>query len=95
MTGKEFIKAIAKRSNSTYDRVSATLDAFREIVGENLSKGEDVTFNDFGKFYMTVTEERMGRNPHTGEPMTIPRKQIPKFTAAKWLKETVRGEADE
>lgn len=95
MTGKELEKEIAKRTNSTKDKTAAFLDAFREIVGENLSKGEDVTFNDFGKFRMSVTDERIGRNPKTGEPMTIPRKQIPKFTAAKWLKETVRGEADE
>jgi len=54
-----------------------------------LSKGEDVAIAGFGSFTIRDRKERQGRNPATGETMTIKASKAVGFKAAKALKEAV------
>ena len=65
------------------------VDAFISVVTQELKDGNDVTLVGFGSFHTAQSAERKGRNPKTGEPLTIAARKTPKFRAGKALKEAV------
>lgn len=66
--------------------VEALID---EITGE-LKKGEEVSVAGLGIFSAKMRPARTGRNPRTGESIEVPAMRVPKFRAAKALKDAVR-----
>ena len=56
-------------------------------IGEAAAKGEEIALNGFGKFKVKDSPAREGRNPATGEPMTIKASRKLGFSAAKALKD--------
>lgn len=65
--------------------VTATFDT----VAAALAQGEEVRLTGFGTFGTRQRKERMGRNPKTGEEMTIPASVSPFLKAGKELKQRV------
>jgi len=61
------------------------------IVVRNISKGDDVMINDFGKFKKVDRPARKGRNPFTGESIQIKASKKVRFLPAKGLKEVISG----
>lgn len=80
-TGKFMSKAECLRQ---YDNVMGCLYDF-------VSEGEEVNIFGLLRFEMPVVPERVGRNPATGEPMTIPAHKALKVKASKTLKEAVKA----
>ena len=62
-----------------------------DAVVRNISKGEDVMINDFGKFKKVDRPARKGRNPFTGESIQIKASKKVRFLPAKGLKEVISG----
>ena len=60
-----------------------------EALTEALKKGDTVTLVGFGSFYVGERAERKGRNPKTGEEITIPSAKTPKFRPGKALKDAL------
>jgi len=94
MNQAELIDAISSHHSNTGVSKSAikfVLDAQGEIVRNELSKGNNdgVTLPGIGKFSAKDKPARTGRNPATGEEIDIPAKRVPKFSAAKALKDSV------
>ncbi|EEG08832.1 histone family protein DNA-binding protein [Pseudogulbenkiania ferrooxidans 2002] len=54
-----------------------------------LKQGDTVTLVGFGTFYVGERAERTGRNPKTGDSITIPAARSPKFRAGKALKDAL------
>ena len=67
----------------------AALKAFIDVVSAELKKGEKVQLVGFGTFEVAERAAREGRNPQTGETMTIAASKAPKFKAGKALKDLV------
>nr|WP_239482364.1 HU family DNA-binding protein [Neisseria elongata] len=67
------------------------VDAFISVVTQELKDGNDVTLVGFGSFHTAQSAERKGRNPKTGETITIPATRAPKFKPAKGLKDLIKG----
>ncbi|MFM1967575.1 MAG: hypothetical protein RL590_432, partial [Actinomycetota bacterium] len=67
-------------------------DIVFDTIVRNLSKGEDVMINDFGKFKKVDRKARMGRNPFTGETIKIKASKKARFLPAKALKEVISGD---
>ena len=65
------------------------VEAFFDLVANSLIEGTDVKISGFGNFQIRVKAPRPGRNPRTGEPMTIKASSQPKFKAGKGLKDSV------
>lgn len=89
MNKSELIDAMAKSAGLTKKDTEAALKAFVENVSIALEKGEDVSLIGFGTFSVGVRGERKGRNPKTGETITIAASKSPKFKAGKALKDKV------
>ena len=67
------------------------IKAFTDAVAEELVKGGKVQLVGFGTFEVGERAAREGRNPKSGETMTIPASRTPKFKAGKALKDQVNA----
>ncbi len=86
MNKTELIAAVAEKKDA-----EKALKAFTDVVTDELVKGEKVQLVGFGTFEVSERAEREGRNPKSGEPMTIAASKSPKFKAGKALKDMVNG----
>ena len=89
MNKTELIAAIANQTELSKKDAEAALKAFIDVVSEELKKGEKVQLVGFGTFEVSERAEREGRNPSTGETMTIKASKSPKFKAGKALKDMI------
>ena len=89
MNKSELIDAIADIAKLTKTDASAALDAVINSVTNALKEGDSVTLVGFGTFSVKDRAERQGRNPQTGEAITIKAAKIPSFKAGKALKDAV------
>jgi len=90
MTKAELIDKIASGTGLSKADASRALDATLNSVRSALKKGQKVTLVGFGTFAVVKRKSRKGRNPRTGQVITIPAAKIPKFTAGKSLKDAVK-----
>ena len=65
------------------------VDTVFEAIGEALANGEEVRIAGFGTFRARSRPVRTGRNPQTGEVLSIPASKTPSFKAGKGLREAV------
>ena len=89
MNKSELIEAIAQEAGISKAAAQKALDATTNAVTNALNKGDTVTLVGFGPFYVGERAERQGRNPKTGEPLTIAAAKTPKFRAGKALKDAL------
>lgn len=89
MNKTELVAAMAEQTNLSKKDAEAALKAFIDVVSEELKKGEKVQLVGFGTFEVSERAAREGRNPQTGETMTIAASKAPKFKAGKALKDLV------
>ena len=89
MNKEDIINEVAKTTCSKAEAVKA-VNAFIEAIKKTLKKGNKVTLVGFGTFSVAKRSARTGRNPQTGKPIKIAAKKVPKFTAGKALKDTVK-----
>ena len=89
MNKTELVSAIADKAELSKKDAEAALKAFTDVVTEELKKGEKIQLVGFGTFEVSERAARTGRNPQTGEEMTIPASKAPKFKAGKALKDLV------
>jgi DNA-binding protein HU-beta len=89
MNKQDLISAVAESSGlSKNDATKAVEGVFDAITGA-LKKGDEVRLVGFGTFSVSQRKASTGRNPRTGETMTIKASAQPKFKAGKGLKVSV------
>ena len=91
MNKTELISAMSENANMTKVDAEKALKAFIDTVTDELKNGGKVQLVGFGTFEVTERAERQGRNPKTGEAITIPASKSPKFKAGKALKDIVNA----
>ena len=91
MNRTELIAAVASSADVTKKDAEAVLKAFTEVVTEELKNGGKIQLVGFGTFEVGERTAREGRNPKTGETMTIAASKAPKFKAGKALKDAVNA----
>lgn len=89
MNKTELVAAIAEKTELSKKDAEKALKAFTDVVAEELKKGEKIQLVGFGTFEVSERAAREGRNPQTGETMTIAASKSPKFKAGKALKDAV------
>ena len=91
MNKTELIAAVAEKAEISKKDAEKAVKAFTDAVAEELAKGGKVQLVGFGNFEVSERPAREGRNPRTGETMTIAASKTPKFKAGKALKDAVSG----
>ena len=89
-TKSEFVDKVAASSGLSKKDAGAAVDAVISSIEDSLKAGNEVSFTGFGKFHVANRGAREGRNPRTGETMTIAASRVPRFTAGSGLKKAVK-----
>ncbi|NGP52436.1 HU family DNA-binding protein [Thioalkalivibrio sp. XN8] len=89
MNKGELIDAVAAAADLTKSDATKAVEAFVDSVTRALKKGEQVSIVGFGSFSVKSRAARQGRNPKTGEAITIAASKVPGFKAGKALKDAV------
>ena len=89
MNRTELVNVITCESGVAKKDVEAVISAAIEAVTDALKSGDKVQLLGFGTFEVKETAAREGRNPQTGEAITIPAGKKPAFSPAKALKDAV------
>ena len=89
MNKAELINAVAERSEQSAAATGAVLAAFEAVVTEAVAKGDKVQLAGFLTFDAADRAARTGRNPRTGETLSIPASRAPAFKAGKALKDAL------
>lgn len=89
MNKAELIEALAVKAGLHKQDAKKVLDAYIEIVTEQMSKKEEITLIGFGSLIPYPQSERLARNPKTGEPVMIKPRTTVKFKPGKFLLEAM------
>ncbi|MCU0553919.1 MAG: HU family DNA-binding protein [Syntrophales bacterium] len=89
MNKGQLVEVVAKALGSK-SAAEKAINATLKAVSDALKKGDKVTLVGFGTFSVSKRAARTGRNPQTGKEIKIKAKKVPKFTAGKALKDTIR-----
>ena len=89
MNKTELVAAMAEKTDLSKKDAEKALKAFTEVVADELKKGEKIQLVGFGTFEVSERAAREGRNPRTGEAMTIAASKSPKFKPGKALKDSL------
>jgi len=91
MNKAQFIAYLAPQFGDNKKEAARAVDVVFDAIVRNISKGDDVMINDFGKFKKVDRPARKGRNPFTGETIQIKASKKVRFLPAKALKEIISG----
>jgi len=91
MNKAQFIAYLTPQFGDNKKEAARAVDVVFDAIIRNISKGEDVMINDFGKFKKVDRPARKGRNPFTGETIQIKASKKVRFLPAKGLKEVISG----
>jgi DNA-binding protein HU-beta len=93
MNKTELIQSLAAATDQSNAATSRSLEAFIKIVTDELAKGGEVVIPGFGSFKRAERAERAGRNPKTGEALTIAASTTVRFVPGAALKGAVNNSA--
>ena len=90
MTKSDLVSAVADHMSHISKKDTETIvNSVFESMSEALKRGERIEIRGFGSFQVKTRDSRDGRNPKTGQLVTIPTKRTPFFKVGKELKERV------
>ena len=89
MNKAELIDKVAVAAELNKASATRAVEAVLDSITGTLKSGDQVTLSGFGTFSVSARAARTGRNPRTGESISIPASKNPKFKAGKGLKDAV------
>src|SRR5215203_1883544 len=94
MTKANLIDHVVEATKGTKKEAEQVIDAVLASITDALVKGEKVDLRGFGSFQVSGKKERQGRNPRTGEAMTIAARNVAVFKPSKELTSRLNGAGD-
>ena len=92
MTKSDLIDSLAqKQTQLAYRDVELAVKTMLEHMATILASGERIEIRGFGSFSLHYRPPRVGRNPKTGESVSLPDKYVPHFKPGKELRERIKG----
>ncbi len=91
MTKRELVISVAERLGYTQNEVSEVVQKTLDTITECLAEGQRLEIRNFGVFEVKKRDARIGRNPRTGQEVSISQKSVATFKPGKALKEYVEG----
>lgn len=91
MNKTDLVEVVALKTGMTKKDAEAAVKAVNEAIAEALAAGDKVQLIGFGTYSVKARAAREGRNPKTGEKMTIAASKTPTFVAGKALKDAINN----
>ena len=91
LTKAHIAEALVKKNGYPKKQSFDTVETLLEIIKRTLESGEDVLVSGFGKFCVKEKHERRGRNPSTGEDLTLEPRRVVTFTCSRKLRDKING----
>ena len=92
LTRQAVTDIICHRLGLSHRQANLILGDILEIMSEHLEAGAAITLSGLGRFETKITPARMGRNPATGKPASIPSQRRPVFTLSRTLRDKIKGQ---
>ena len=90
MTKKDIVELVAKKANLTNKAARESIQSFLNAIRDSLKRGEKVVITGFGTFSVRSRAARIGRNPKTGEKITLAARKAPGFSPGKTFKKAIK-----
>ena len=94
LTKAQIVEALFAKNIFTKVQSAQIIDTLFELIKQSLQNGEDVRISGFGRFSVREKHQRPGRNPQTGEPMTLSPGKVVTFKYSDVLRAAMNGESD-
>jgi integration host factor subunit beta len=91
MNKSELTEALAQKQKLINSEAAKIINTLLNSMSEALGNGENVEIRGFGSFSVREYDSYTGRNPKTGEKVTVKPKKLPYFKVGKELREAVNG----
>ena len=91
MRKQELVHSVAQATGQSEAQAAKSVNAIFETIQSSLASGEEVTVSGFGSFRVVERSARQGRNPQTGDSMTIAARKSPVFRPGTQLKRAVES----
>ncbi|MCK6555479.1 integration host factor subunit alpha [Candidatus Binatia bacterium] len=92
MTKGDIVERIYEKIGFSKKEASEVVESVFEIIKNRLGRGEKVKISGFGNFVVNAKRPRKGRNPQTGDEITISGRRVLTFKASQVLKKTMNSE---
>jgi len=93
MIRSELLQALARQNpDLRAEEVERVVDIFFDEISEKLAKGGRVELRGFGAFSTRERDARQGRNPRTGETVSVPGKKVPYFKPGKEMRQRLNAD---
>ena len=89
MTKAELSESVYQRLGLSRRESSEMVDSVFEVIKETLAEGENLKVSGFGSFVVRAKDSRIGRNPQTGDAITITQRKVVTFKASPVLKDAM------
>ena len=89
MTKAELVSHVAAETSTISAAAERVVGAVFDAIADALARDEPVAIARFGKFAVRGRASRQGRNPRTGEPVSVPASKVPSLKPAKALRDAV------
>jgi len=91
LTKSQIVEALFAKNIFTKFQSAQIIETLFELIKQSLRNGEDFLISGFGKFSVREKQQRVGRNPMTGEPMKPPPRKVVTFKCSSSLWATING----
>ncbi len=91
ITKADIVETISEENGYTKVRSFEVVETLLELIKSALESGKDVLVSGFGKFCVNEKQERMGRNPATGEAMMMEARKVVTFRCSRMLRDKING----
>lgn len=85
------VQTLAQQSGLSKDEARKQFDMVFEAIKTELNAGNDITVQNFGRFYISELGPRKGRNPRTGEAIDIPARRYARFNSSESFKDVLNA----
>ena len=94
LTKAQIVEALFAKNIFTKTESAQIIETLFELIKESLQNGEDILISGFGKFSVKEKRARRGRNPQTGEPITLPPRKVVTYKCSGLLRAAMNGDGD-
>ena len=95
LTKASIIEAVSEHLELSPSKAKHSTEALLETMKSTLASGEDIMVSGFGRFQVNDKAPRKGRNPATGETMTLDKRRVVTFKCSGMLRDQINGNAHE